>query len=116
MLVIGVAEPEHPVISDDQLALVQEHHMYETDTGRTLLNVGRSLGILGIWGVHGTRQRVLVSLSSQQAIFTLVILTPTSYIKSITMFISGTYGSMSASIVLLRRYASQACRHSSPCR
>ena len=61
MLVIGVAEPENPTISNEQDALSREHNMYESDTGKTLLNVGRCLGILGIWGVHGTRQRVLVS-------------------------------------------------------
>lgn len=60
MQTIGVAEPEPPKINEEEIALAQEHQMYETDTGKTLLNVGRSLGILGIWGVHGTRQRVLV--------------------------------------------------------
>lgn len=60
MEVIGVAEPDPQRINPEELALADEHQMYETDTGKTLLNVGRSLGILGIWGVHGTRQRVLV--------------------------------------------------------
>lgn len=60
MQTIGVAEPEPPKINEEEVALVREHQMYETDTGKTLLNIGRSLGILGIWGVHGTRQRVLV--------------------------------------------------------
>lgn len=60
MLVIGVAEPDSSGITEAQAKLNREYHEYEADTGRTLLNVGRSLGILGIWGVHGTRQRVLV--------------------------------------------------------
>ncbi|KAK7747200.1 hypothetical protein SLS62_009142 [Diatrype stigma] len=60
MEVIGVAEPDPQRVNPEELALADEHQMYETDTGKTLLNVGRSLGILGIWGVHGTRQRVLV--------------------------------------------------------
>ncbi|RYP29914.1 hypothetical protein DL767_006513 [Monosporascus sp. MG133] len=59
MLVIGVAEPDNAGISEEQARLAVARQMYEADTGRSLLNVGRSLGILGIWGVHGTRQRVL---------------------------------------------------------
>ncbi|RYP25916.1 hypothetical protein DL768_011680 [Monosporascus sp. mg162] len=59
MLVIGVAEPDNAGISEERARLAVARHMYEADTGRSLLNVGRSLGILGIWGVHGMRQRVL---------------------------------------------------------
>ncbi|RYP08008.1 hypothetical protein DL764_002154 [Monosporascus ibericus] len=52
MLVIGVAEPDNAGISEEQARLAVARQMYEDDTGRSLLNVGRSLGILGIWGVH----------------------------------------------------------------
>ncbi|KAH7032954.1 uncharacterized protein B0I36DRAFT_320440 [Microdochium trichocladiopsis] len=60
MLVIGVAEPENDSATQAQLAIARDHQMYETETGKTLLNLGRSLGILGIWGVHGARQRILL--------------------------------------------------------
>jgi hypothetical protein len=61
MLVIGVAEPENGRVNEAQLALAKECQAYESDTGKTLLNVGRTLGVFGIWGVHGARQRILVS-------------------------------------------------------
>ncbi|RYO79363.1 hypothetical protein DL766_008215 [Monosporascus sp. MC13-8B] len=57
MLVIGVAEPDNAGISEEQARLAVARQMYEADTGRSLLNVGRSLGILGIWGVHDGQPR-----------------------------------------------------------
>ncbi|KXJ92690.1 hypothetical protein Micbo1qcDRAFT_160460 [Microdochium bolleyi] len=60
MLVIGVAEPENDSATQAQIAMARDHQLYETETGKTLLNLGRSLGILGIWGVHGVRQRILL--------------------------------------------------------
>lgn len=60
MLVIGVAEPENDSATHAQITMARDHQLYETETGKTLLNFGRSLGILGIWGVHGVRQRILV--------------------------------------------------------
>jgi hypothetical protein len=60
MAVIGVAEPEALALDEAQATLKEEHRLYEADTGKTLLNVGRTLGILGIWGVHGARQRILL--------------------------------------------------------
>lgn len=59
MQVIGVAEPENSGESSE-VAMAREHQAYESETGRTLLSIGRSLGILGIWGVHGVRQRIMV--------------------------------------------------------
>lgn len=60
MLVIGVAEPENSGEESPEIVMAKEHQAYESETGRTLLSVGRSLGILGIWGVHGVRQRIMV--------------------------------------------------------
>ncbi|KAI1870625.1 uncharacterized protein JN550_005168 [Neoarthrinium moseri] len=60
MLVIGVAEPEHSAGDSPEVAMAKEHQAYESETGRTLLSIGRSLGILGIWGVHGVRQRIML--------------------------------------------------------
>ncbi|KAH6655072.1 hypothetical protein BKA67DRAFT_559411 [Truncatella angustata] len=59
MEVIGVAEPEN---SSDSLELVmaRDHQAYESGAGRNLLNIGRTLGVLGIWGVHGVRQRIML--------------------------------------------------------
>lgn len=59
MEVIGVAEPDSHAESNEML-MVRDHQLYETETGNTLLNIGRSLGIFGIWGVHGVRQRIML--------------------------------------------------------
>ncbi|KAI4599335.1 hypothetical protein KJ359_001776 [Pestalotiopsis sp. 9143b] len=58
MEVIGVAEPDSHAESHEML-IARDHQLYEAETGNTLLNIGRSLGIFGIWGVHGVRQRIM---------------------------------------------------------
>jgi hypothetical protein len=60
MLVIGVAEPENSSGDSPEIAMAKEHQAYESETGRTLLSIGRCLNIFGIWGVHGVRQRIMV--------------------------------------------------------
>lgn len=61
MLVIGVAEPENTGINMADLELTKQHQEYESDTGRTLYQLGTSLGILNTWGVLNIRRRILVS-------------------------------------------------------
>ncbi|KAI0848657.1 hypothetical protein F5Y00DRAFT_238057 [Daldinia vernicosa] len=60
MLVIGVAEPENNGASPADIEMTRQYHEYESDTGRTLYQVGTSLGILGTWGVLNIRRRILV--------------------------------------------------------
>ncbi|KAK9799238.1 hypothetical protein AB5N19_04674 [Seiridium cardinale] len=59
MLVIGVAEPENSGESPE-VAMAREHQAYESETGRTLINIGRSLHPLGTWGIQGVRQRLML--------------------------------------------------------
>ncbi|KAI1215057.1 uncharacterized protein F4807DRAFT_19323 [Annulohypoxylon truncatum] len=60
MLVIGVAEPENTGINIADLELTKQHQEYESDTGKTLYQLGTSLGILNTWGVLNIRRRILV--------------------------------------------------------
>ncbi|OTB07827.1 hypothetical protein M426DRAFT_8425 [Hypoxylon sp. CI-4A] len=60
MLVIGVAEPENRGFSVSDMELAKQYHEYESDTGRTLYQIGTSLGILSTWGVLNIRRRILV--------------------------------------------------------
>ncbi|XDG02183.1 hypothetical protein ABKA04_001798 [Annulohypoxylon sp. FPYF3050] len=60
MLVIGVAEPESTGINIADLESTKQHQEYESDTGRTLYQLGTSLGILNTWGVLNIRRRILV--------------------------------------------------------
>ncbi|KAI1462319.1 hypothetical protein F4805DRAFT_464556 [Annulohypoxylon moriforme] len=60
MLVIGVAEPENTGINMADLELTKQHQEYESDTGRTLYQLGSSLGILNTWGIINIRRRLLV--------------------------------------------------------
>ena len=59
MQVIGVAEPEGGV-SEAQAEAIRRNTTYEERTGRTLLRVGRIVETVGVWGVNGMRQRILV--------------------------------------------------------
>lgn len=59
MLVIGVAEPESSGESLD-IVMARQHQAWESETGTRWLEAGRGLGILGMWGVHGVRQRIMV--------------------------------------------------------
>ncbi|KAI2621729.1 hypothetical protein GGR54DRAFT_647001 [Hypoxylon sp. NC1633] len=60
MLVIGVAEPENGGVNAADEELAKAYQLYESDTGRTLYQMGISLGILGTWGVLNIRRRILV--------------------------------------------------------
>ncbi|KAI0840079.1 hypothetical protein F5Y06DRAFT_247559 [Hypoxylon sp. FL0890] len=60
MLVIGVAEPENSGINAADLELAKQYQEYESDTGRTLYQLGTTLGILSTWGVLNIRRRILV--------------------------------------------------------
>ncbi|KAK6951942.1 hypothetical protein Daesc_006467 [Daldinia eschscholtzii] len=59
MLVIGVAEPENSGITPAELEITRQYHEYESDTGKTLYQVGSTLGILCTWGVLNIRRRIL---------------------------------------------------------
>ncbi|KAI0444587.1 hypothetical protein F4803DRAFT_511218 [Xylaria telfairii] len=60
MLVIGVAEQDPGGPSNSILDSTRLHNEYENHTGRQFLRLGRVLVVVGIWGVHGVRQRILV--------------------------------------------------------
>ncbi|KAI1098995.1 hypothetical protein F4804DRAFT_99191 [Jackrogersella minutella] len=60
MLVIGVAEPENNGINATDIETAKQYQEYETDTGKTLYQLGTSLGILSTWGVLNIRRRILV--------------------------------------------------------
>ena len=61
MQVIGVAEPDHPVV-DPQVEKQRQQNEDEDQIGRRLTTLGRTLGVVGVWGVNGIRLRNLVSL------------------------------------------------------
>ena len=61
MQVIGVAEPENNTASKEaEREMAEQYEIYENETGRYALEAGRMLSLIGVWGVHGTRQRLLV--------------------------------------------------------
>ncbi|OTA67488.1 hypothetical protein K449DRAFT_430714 [Hypoxylon sp. EC38] len=60
MLVIGVAEPENGGINAADVEMAKQYSEYESDTGRTLYQLGTSLGVLSTWGVLNVRRRILV--------------------------------------------------------
>ncbi|KAL7625029.1 hypothetical protein AAE478_004243 [Parahypoxylon ruwenzoriense] len=60
MQVIGVAEPDNGGISADDATAAKQYQEYESDMGRTLYQLGTSLGILGTWGVINIRRRIMV--------------------------------------------------------
>ncbi|KAI0865986.1 hypothetical protein F4860DRAFT_458446 [Xylaria cubensis] len=60
MLVIGVAEQDPGGPSNSAGDSTRLHNEYENSTGRHFLRLGRVLVVVGIWGVHGVRQRILV--------------------------------------------------------
>ena len=67
MLVIGVAEPEHPA-SRPEFKSQQRHYEYEEDAGQRLnVAANRCLDAVGLFGIHGLRQRILVRQSSSNA-------------------------------------------------
>ncbi len=61
MLVIGVAEQDPGASTSAAADTARLHNEYENSTGRYFLRLGRILVVAGIWGVHGVRQRILVS-------------------------------------------------------
>ncbi|KAI0381785.1 hypothetical protein F5Y04DRAFT_59986 [Hypomontagnella monticulosa] len=60
MLVIGVAEPENGGATAADMDLTRQYYESEADTGRTLYQLGTSLGVLSTWGVLNIRRRILV--------------------------------------------------------
>lgn len=61
MLVIGVAEPENPAPVPDGQAQQQEHDNYEDSAGLALISMaGRCIETVGVFGIHGFRQRILI--------------------------------------------------------
>jgi hypothetical protein len=64
MLVVGVAEPENPG-SGPEAESRQRHSDYENTIGLRLIWVAkRCVEAVGVFGVTGLRQRILVSLPS----------------------------------------------------
>lgn len=62
MLVIGVAEPENP-FAGPEADSQRRHESYEESTGLRLGDSARqSVEAVGIFGIHGLRQRILVCL------------------------------------------------------
>lgn len=69
MLVIGVAEPEHPA-SRPEFKSQQRHYEYEEEAGQRLNTAAnRCIDVAGLFGIHGLRQRILVGQSSSMAWF-----------------------------------------------
>lgn len=61
MLVIGVAEPENPNTGPEAESQ-RQHDAFEETIGRRLdSNARRCLEMVGLFGIHGLRQRILVS-------------------------------------------------------
>lgn len=59
MLVIGVAEPDNG-LAEAQTESAARHHQHEERIGMACSHVGRVLEVIALWGVNGTRQRILV--------------------------------------------------------
>lgn len=69
MLVIGVAEPEHPA-SRPEFKSQQRHYEYEEEAGQRLnIAANRCIDVVGLFGIHGLRQRILVGQYSSMAWF-----------------------------------------------
>lgn len=63
MLVIGVAEPENP-FSGPEAESQRRHQAYEQSIGLGLASSAKlCVESVGIFGVHGLRQRILVPLT-----------------------------------------------------
>jgi hypothetical protein len=60
MLVIGVAEPEDGISKSQVESGFTKHHNYEDAIGYNLDVVWKVVELVGIWGVNGIRQRILV--------------------------------------------------------
>lgn len=61
MLVIGVAEPENP-FSGPEAESQRRHEAHEDEIGLRLGSLARNcIEAVGIFGIHGLRQRILVS-------------------------------------------------------
>lgn len=62
MLVVGVAEPENPQPGPDEQASKGRHFTYEEAIGTRLVwATKRCVEAVGVFGLTGTRQRILVS-------------------------------------------------------
>ena len=61
MLVIGVAEPDSAINEPQALyEAAVKHQYYEDGIGRKLFLTGEVLATVGVWGVNGLRQRILL--------------------------------------------------------
>ncbi|CCC09074.1 hypothetical protein SMACR_03097 [Sordaria macrospora] len=61
MLVIGVAEPDSGINEAQALyEAATKHQYYEDGIGRRLFLTGEVLATVGVWGVNGLRQRILL--------------------------------------------------------
>ncbi|EAA32118.1 hypothetical protein GE21DRAFT_7194 [Neurospora crassa] len=61
MLVIGVAEPDSGINEAQALyEAATKHQYYEDGIGRKLFLTGEVLATVGVWGVNGLRQRILL--------------------------------------------------------
>lgn len=62
MLVVGVAEPDHPLPgSPEQISKNKHAHYEETIGNRLAWATRRCVDAVGVFGLTGTRQRILVS-------------------------------------------------------
>ncbi|KAK3402893.1 hypothetical protein B0T20DRAFT_10339 [Sordaria brevicollis] len=61
MLVIGVAEPDSGINeAQARYEAATKHQYYEDGIGRRLFLTGEVLATVGVWGVNGLRQRILL--------------------------------------------------------
>jgi hypothetical protein len=68
MLVVGVAEPENPH-SAPEYESRRQHDAYETGLGvRLIWATKRCVEMVGVFGVNGLRQRVLVGPASPNGV------------------------------------------------
>lgn len=69
MLVIGVAEPENPNKSPEAESQ-RRHDAHEEEIGRQLdSHARRAMEMVGLFGIHGLRQRILVKLPRAFLVF-----------------------------------------------
>jgi hypothetical protein len=71
MQVIGVAEPDDGAQPGPAESAIR-HMQYEDRIGTILCNTGRVLEMTALWGINGTRLRILVSIRSQLQVDALV--------------------------------------------
>ena len=73
MLVIGVAEQEQPN-AGPELESQAQHDAYEENIGVMIAGIaGRCVETIGVFGVHGLRQRILVRLGVEPPLTSIVL-------------------------------------------